>query len=69
VLVVHSPPHGYLDSGFGTHLGSQAVLSAIERGRPVLALCGHVHQCQGHQATIGETRVLNLGPRGTFVDL
>lgn len=69
VLVVHSPPHGYLDKAFGKHLGSRSILSAIERCQPALALCGHVHQCQGREAMIGATRVLNLGPQGTFIDL
>lgn len=69
VLVTHSPPRGHLDTAHGRHLGSRAVLSAIERSRPVVTLCGHVHQCQGEEARIGDTRVLNLGPRGILLDL
>jgi Icc-related predicted phosphoesterase len=69
VLVVHSPPHGYVDQAFGKHLGSHAVLNAIERCQPALTLCGHVHQCQGQEAMIGDTRVINLGPSGTLIEL
>ncbi len=69
VLVVHSPPHGYVDEAFGRHLGSRAILEAIEARRPALVVCGHIHQCWGREAMIGPTRVLNLGPRGTFVDI
>lgn len=69
VLILHSPPKGYLDTAFGKHLGSESILRAIETKRPRLALCGHIHQCQGQEATIGETRAVNLGPKGAFFDL
>ncbi len=68
VLVVHSPPRGYVDESRGRHLGSRAVLEAIERRRPGLALCGHIHESWGARATIGPTRVLNLGPSVMFVE-
>ena len=69
VLVVHSPPKGYLDEAHGRHLGSRAVLEAIERKRPSLAVCGHIHQCWGCEAGIGTTPVVNAGPDGRFVEL
>jgi Icc-related predicted phosphoesterase len=69
VLVVHSPPKGYVDSSGGTHLGSEAVLRSIETARPPVALCGHIHESWGEQATIGPTRVVNLGPEGMLFEL
>ena len=69
VLVVHSPPNGHVDEAHGRHLGSEAVLAAIERKRPVLAVCGHIHQCWGREATIGTTPVVNVGPEGRFFDM
>ena len=70
VLVVHSPPKGHCDeSSAGDHLGSEAILSAIESKRPKLAVCGHIHECWGEEAEIGRTRVVNLGPEGTLLDL
>lgn len=69
VLVVHSPPRGHVDGVHGRHLGSRALLAAVERCHPALVLCGHIHQCQGRESRIGDTRVVNLGPRGTFIDL
>jgi uncharacterized protein len=65
VLVVHSPPKGHLDDG----LGSEAVLETIEEKRPRVAICGHIHQCAGHEAEVGPTRVINPGPDGRYVDL
>jgi Icc-related predicted phosphoesterase len=70
VLVVHSPPKGHCDeSSAGDHLGSQAILEAIEAKRPQLAVCGHIHESWGAESEIGPTRVINLGPSGTAIEL
>jgi Icc-related predicted phosphoesterase len=70
VLVVHSPPKGHCDqSSSGDHLGSQAILEAIEAKRPRLAVCGHIHEAWGAESEIGPTRVMNLGPSGTAIEL
>jgi len=66
VLVVHSPPKGYVDGP--RSLGSEAVLRTIEEKRPRVAICGHIHEAAGEEAVVGATRVLNVGPAGTFVE-
>ena len=70
VLVVHSPPKGHCDtSSSGDHLGSEAILEAIETKRPPLAVCGHIHEAWGAEDEVGETTVINLGPSGRLIDL
>jgi Icc-related predicted phosphoesterase len=70
VLVVHSPPYGHCDQGgSGDHLGSTAVLEAIERVRPPVAVCGHIHESWGAESRVADTRVLNLGPSGTLIEI
>jgi Icc-related predicted phosphoesterase len=70
LLVLHSPPQGHCDlNGAGRHLGSEAILNAIERTQPRVAVCGHIHESWGAESTIGETRVLNLGPAGMTIEL
>lgn len=69
VLVVHSPPKGYLDGEGDTHLGSEAILATIESKRPRVAVFGHIHDCAGQEAKVGDTPVHNLGPAGTFIDV
>jgi Icc-related predicted phosphoesterase len=69
VLVIHSPPKGYVDEVRGKAYGSEAILRAIERTGPVLALCGHIHQSWGREAMIGPTRVVNVGPGGMFFEV
>jgi Icc-related predicted phosphoesterase len=70
VMVLHSPPRGHCDSGGGGgHLGSEAILRAIESKRPPLAVCGHIHESWGCESHVGETPVLNLGPEGRLIEL
>jgi Icc-related predicted phosphoesterase len=65
VLLVHSPPKGHVDRG----LGSTAVLRAIEDKQPRIVLCGHVHECWGHESRVGDVPVRNLGPAGAVIDV
>jgi Icc-related predicted phosphoesterase len=70
VLVVHSPPQGHCDeSGTGAHLGSQAILAAIEAKQPKVAVCGHIHESWGAESEVGSTPVFNLGPKGRVIDV
>ncbi len=67
VLVLHSPPRGFLDGD--RSLGSEALLRAIERVQPKVAVCGHIHECAGQEAQVGATRLFNLGPRGMWIEV
>jgi uncharacterized protein len=70
VLAVHSPPRGHVDvSSAGEHLGSAAVLQAIESKQPRFALCGHIHEAWGERSRVGNTEVINLGPAGTLLEV
>ena len=69
LLVLHSPPYGHVDSSRGRHLGSRAILEAIEERGPRLAVCGHIHESWGERSVIGATPVLNLGPDGVDLDV
>jgi Icc-related predicted phosphoesterase len=67
VLVVHSPPKGYVDGN--RHLGSEAILRTIQQKQPRLVVCGHIHEAAGEGAQVGASRVLNAGPDGTILEL
>jgi uncharacterized protein len=69
LLAVHSPPYGHVDTSSGRHLGSRAVLDAIEAKAPSLALCGHIHEAWGEEARIGPTLIVNLGPSGRTFEI
>jgi Icc-related predicted phosphoesterase len=63
IVVSHSPPRDTkVDIAFtGEHVGSQTVREFIQRKRPELLLCGHIHEAKGMDR-IGETLIVNLGP-------
>ncbi len=59
VLVSHEPPYGVLDRAWnGQHIGSRAVRELVERLKPRVVVCGHVHESPGIER-VGETVVVN----------
>jgi Icc-related predicted phosphoesterase len=70
VLITHSPPLGYCDQqANGTHEGSQAIRDAIRFKKPVLNLCGHIHEAWNTTAMIDKTQVFNLGPTSHWFEI
>jgi len=63
ILATHMPPKDTaldLTAG-GMHVGSISIREAIEKFRPRLHLCGHIHEAAG-EIKIGKTRCINIGP-------
>lgn len=70
ILVTHSPPKGVVDvSSSGRSLGSTAIREAIMAKQPRLVVCGHIHDSAGQQATLGQTVIINAGPRGVIWEM
>lgn len=70
ILVTHSPPFGTADDQQdGRHDGSTAIRESILAKRPVLHLCGHIHHAWGTRDRLGPTRVCNLGPSPTWIEV
>lgn len=73
VLISHKPPYGAQDKIFiGMHGGSKDLREIVEKYKPFLVLCGHIHEDPGF-SKIGETVVVNcsMGKRGegAFIEL
>jgi hypothetical protein len=49
--------------------GSDGVLKAVEKFKPDLLLCSHVHEAEGIEEKIGRTRILNVGKEGKIIDI
>lgn len=69
IFVSHAPPNRTELSltRAGIHAGSEAVREYIERYQPRLAIVGHVHEAAGRWVKIGNTVVVNPGPRGKLI--
>ncbi len=73
ILVTHYPPYKSQDRIFiGTHGGSKELRRIIDRYKPRLVLCGHIHEDPG-MIMVGETTVVNcsMGKRteGAIVEI
>ena len=63
VLVSHMPPaNTSVDVTYsGRHIGSSSIREFIERMKPIIVFCGHVHEAPGIDRIDG-TMVVNPGP-------
>jgi hypothetical protein len=63
IFCPHAPPHGTACDRLrsGEHVGSHALRALVERERPDLVLCGHIHESRGRDE-LGTTTVVNPGP-------
>jgi Icc-related predicted phosphoesterase len=49
--------------------GSEGVRKAIERFKPDIAICSHIHEAEGIEEKIGKTKVINVGPKGKIIEI
>jgi Icc-related predicted phosphoesterase len=61
ILITHAPPWGKNDKARGTHLGSSAIQTIVEKYKPKLAISGHIHEARG-VIEEGGTTFVNPGP-------
>lgn len=71
ILICHCPPKNTpLDGNKpAAHFGSTAVGEFIANEQPWRFYCGHIHECEGVIAQLGETVGQNVGKRGALVEL
>ena len=49
--------------------GSTGLKSAIERFKPDIVLCSHVHEAEGLEEMVGKTKVINVGRKGKIINI
>jgi len=70
IMVTHVHPAGSTIEKFTKFFkGSEAVKKAIDEFKPDLLLCGHVHEAEGIEEMVGETKVINVGKNGKIIEL
>ena len=70
VFVTHGPPADTkVDLLQEHHVGSIDYRKFVERIKPKLHICGHLHETVGVTDKIGETKVVNPGLDGMVIEL
>lgn len=70
IMVTHVHPSGTLMEKFTQIFpGSKGVRKAIEKFKPDILLCSHVHEAEGLEEKIGKTRVINVGRKGKIIEI
>ena len=70
VLVTHGPPNGTkLDLLDGKHVGNIDYSKFIERIKPKLVICGHLHENVGAMDKKGKTQMVHPGWDGMVIEL
>ncbi|MBI4158811.1 metallophosphoesterase family protein [Candidatus Woesearchaeota archaeon] len=70
VMITHVHPADSLIERFTSVFpGSKGVTKAIKEMKPDLVLCGHVHEAEGIEDRIGDTRIINVGRNGRVLEI
>ncbi|MBS3166040.1 metallophosphoesterase [Candidatus Woesearchaeota archaeon] len=70
VLVTHGPPFATrLDLLPMGHVGNKDYRMFIDRIKPKLVICGHLHETAGKEDSIGKIKLINPGWEGMVIEL
>jgi len=70
IMVTHVHPEGGRIEKFTKIFpGSSSVKKAVEKFKPDVLLCSHVHEAEGIEEKIGKTKVVNVGKKGKIIEL
>jgi len=70
IFISHTSPYKTkLDALNHDHVGSASIRKFIEKHRPILHFCGHLHENEGKRDRINNTLIINPGPYGKIINL
>jgi len=69
IMITHVHPEDTLPSRLSGFPGSTAVTNAIKKFKPDIAIFSHIHELEGIEDKIGNTRLLLVGKKGKIIDL
>ncbi|MCK4522324.1 MAG: metallophosphoesterase [Nanoarchaeota archaeon] len=70
IMVTHVHPSGTKMEKFTRFFpGSTGVKRAVEKLKPDILLCSHVHEAEGIEEKIGKTKVINVGRKGKIIEI
>jgi len=68
IMVTHIHPDKSI-FGFGVFPGSSGVRKALDEFQPDIHICGHIHETEGIEEVIGNTKVINVGKKGRIIEI
>jgi Icc-related predicted phosphoesterase len=71
IMVTHVHPTGSDMEQF-SHVsvpGSEGVEKAVKELNPDILLCSHVHEAEGIEEKIGNTKIINVGRKGKIIEI
>jgi len=70
IMVTHVHPSDTKMEKFSHFVpGSDGVKRAIEKLKPDILLCSHVHEAEGIEEKVGKTKVINVGKQGKIIEI
>ena len=69
IMVTHVHPNESKMDKLCMFPGSVGVKKAIDIFKPDLLLCSHVHEAEGIEEKVGNTRVVNVGKNGKIIEV
>jgi len=70
IMVTHVHPTGSKIEHFTSFFpGSKSVEKAVKTFKPDLLLCSHVHEAEGIEEKIDNTKVINVGRAGKIIEI
>ncbi len=70
IMVAHVHPSGSKIEKFTKYFpGSPGLRKAVEKLHPDILLCSHVHEAEGIEEKIGNTKVINVGKKGKIIEI
>jgi uncharacterized protein len=70
IMVTHVHPSGTKMEKFSNFFeGSTGVRRAVEKLKPDILLCSHVHEAEGLEEKVGKTTVINVGKQGKIIEI
>lgn len=69
IMVTHVHPGNSLPEKISSFPGSEAVTKAIKSFKPDIAICSHIHEAEGIEDKIGNTKLIVVGKKGKIINI
>lgn len=70
IMVTHVHPSGTKMEKFTNIFpGSEGIRKAIDKFKPDIMLCSHVHEAEGIEEKVGKTKIINVGKKGKIIEI